>query len=330
MRSRAKQLHADNPSVDLHLDLGAIIKQKHRRGERKVLDKYFYQHFKAANFKVIVAAIYVDSEQVAIATRVALEQIATIQHDVADCNEHFTLINNKRDLEEVLAGDKIGIILSLEGAEPIADNHGLIDIFYQLGVRLIGLTWSRRNFVADGCHFKAQEQGTEGGLTAFGYKAVKHMLDKGIMIDISHLNDTGVADLIKLSEQSFFASHSNARSHYNVPRNLTDEQIKTIAKRGGVIGINTIKSIVGGTPQTQTIVAIVDHIDYIKGVASSEYIAFGFDLCNMLYDVAVDVLDNHGMAIDITAEMLRRGYSDEECINIMGKNAITMLKDVLK
>lgn len=328
----ARDLHENNVVVDCHLDLGGIVYNRIKEGETNVLDRIFYEDMKSGGFNFIVGAIFVETEfAIEMALKIALLQIQALKKDVEACSDHFMMVYSKGDLEAALAADKIGIILSLEGAEPVQRDLDLLDTFYHLGVRGMGLTWSRRNFAADGSYFRAPEEGIKGGLTPFGIQLVKRAEDLGIFLDISHINDAGATDVFNYSQKSIIASHSNARSCHNIPRNLTDNQIRKISEVGGVIGINTYVSIVSDQEEDQSIHRICDHIEHIIKVSSSSNVGFGFDLCAKYYnkDKRYDVLESHKDAILITAELLKRGYSKADLVSIIGGNFHHLLKNRL-
>src|SRR5690625_2063866 len=127
------------------------------------------------------------------------------------------------DILEAKRTGKVGILLSFEGVEPLYDDITLLRPFYELGVRFVGLTWSRRNAAADGSIEDDTFNG--GGLTPFGKQLVQEAENLGMIIDVSHLNDPGFDDVLATSKQTIIASHSNSRKITNKLRNLrSDEQ----------------------------------------------------------------------------------------------------------
>ena len=222
--------------------------------------------------------------------------------------------------------------------EPIGSDIGLLRIFYELGVRAAGLVWSRRNYVADGCSFFPVEEGQRGGLTRFGVKVVNKMEEMNMLIDVSHLNDEGFLDVLKYTKKPFIASHSNSRTIHGSMRNLSDEHIRAIADRNGVIGINAIKSIAGVKDGEDPIRKLADHIEYIVNLAGAHHVGYGFDLCNGYYKSELkykfatnnsDSLSSHDEAVLLTEELLRRGISKEDCILIIGGNFLRIFNNIL-
>lgn len=338
---KAKELHKNNIVVDAHLDLALEIFNRVELGEKDIIKNHYLNIFKEAGLNIIVTSIFIENTYLPeMGLRIALDQISMLINDLKTVSDQIILIKTKDDLNQVLTTDKIGMIISFEGLEPIMNDIHLIDIFYELGVRGAGLVWSRRNYVADGSSFTTTEQGQKGGLTNFGVKVVKKLEDLGMFIDVSHLNDEGTEDVLKLASKPIIASHSNARSVNNIMRNLSDRHIKDIGKTGGVIGINGIIPIIGVEDDQNAIMRMCDHIDHMKALVGCEHIGFGFDLCRGVDETCIrygnqeneilDGLKNHAESIKITEELLRRGYSEDDIVKILGSNFLRILEKSLK
>jgi membrane dipeptidase len=329
---KAVKLHNDNTVIDAHLDLGGIIFERKRKGEKKIIEHLFLDDFKKAGFNFIVGAIYVDDVFLPeLALRVALDQVVELTEEVESC-EDLMLVTSKKDLKKALENNKIGILISLEGVEPILKDINLLTVFYKMGVRGLGLTWSRRNFAADGSYFGNVEEGIRGGLTPFGIELVKKAEEMGMFIDVSHLNDEGFEDVVKYSEKPFMASHSNSRTINNMTRNLKDEQMKIIGERKGVIGINAYKGIVSQNKEEQTISKLCDHIEKMIKEAGEDAVCYGFDLCDLFLNSQGqnDTLKDHKESLKVTEELLRRGYSENTLKKIIGGNLFNYYGSVLK
>lgn len=339
LRALAKKIHDESMVVDAHLDVGLIIYEKKKKGNiDRVLETIFYDDFKKASVNIIIAAIYLESEFIPEKSlQMALKQINMIYDDVEKSSDKFIIVKDNKDIDEAIESGRIGILISLEGAEPINNDLDMLGIFYKLGVRGFGLTWSRRNYVADGSCFGEPEMGIIGGLTPFGVRAVAKAIELGMFLDVSHLNDAGFADVVRFTKKPFIASHSNARQLNNITRNITDEQIKSIADRGGVIGINGYKSIVSSDKEEAGISEYCDHIEYMVNLVGEDYVGIGLDLCNSIdgfYDekgkyIIDEVIESHGEMIDITEELLKRGNKEKTIGKIIGRNFRRYLSDVL-
>jgi len=338
-KEKALQLHKNSVVVDTHLDLAGEIYNRYLAGEKEVIKNRYLENFKKAGFNIIVSSLYIDDIFLPeMALKRGLEQISALMEDIETCNGEVVLVKSKEQLNKVIEENKIAIIMSFEGLEPIGKDIELLKIFYELGVRAAGLVWSRRNYVADGCHFKPVEEGQKGGLTKFGVQVVKKLEEKNMLIDVSHLNDEGFWDVVKYTKKPFIASHSCVRNIHDSMRNLTDEQIKAIAERNGVIGINAYKSIAGVKDGEDPIKKLVDHIVYIVNLVGAEHVGYGFDLCDSYYESELkfkyephtsDSIVCHGDSTLLTEELLRRGISEEDIKLIIGGNFFRIFNEIL-
>lgn len=339
-KEAALNLHINNVVVDTHLDLAGEIYNRYLAGEKEVIKNRYLDNFKKGGFNIIVSSLYIDDIFLPeMALRVALGQISALMEDVETCDGEVVLIKTKEQLNNVVKENKIGIILSFEGLDPIGNDIRMLKIFHELGVRAAGLVWSRRNYVADGCSFSPVEEGQRGGLSKFGVSVVRKMEEMNMLIDVSHLNDEGFWDIMKFTKNPFIASHSNVRNIHGRMRNLTDEQIKAIAERNGVIGINAYRNIAGVKEGEDPIKKLADHVEYMVNLVGPAHVGFGFDLCNSYYDSELkfkyephnsDSLYSHAEAVLITEELLRRGMSEEHAKLIIGGNFYRVFSEILQ
>lgn len=336
----ALNLHKNNVVVDTHLDLAGEVYNRYLAGEKEVIKNRYLENLKKGGFNIVVSSLFTDDIFLPeMGLKVALGQISALMEDLETLDGEVVLIKTKEQLQKVVKENKIGIILSFEGLDPIGNDIKLLKIFYELGVRAGGLVWSRRNYVADGCSFSPVEEGQRGGLTKFGVNVVRKMEEMNMLIDVSHLNDEGFWDIMKFTNKPFIASHSNVRNIHGRMRNLTDEQIKAIAERKGVIGINAFRNIAGVKEGEDPIKKLADHIEYMVNLVGPKHVGYGFDLCNSYYDSELkfkfephnsDSLSSHAEAVLITEELLRRGMSEEDAKLIIGGNFYRIFNDILQ
>lgn len=307
--------------VDGHFDLGGIIYKRRKRGLSKILENEYYSVMSENKVKLVIAAIFIETDQVDVALKEALMQIDAIITDTKE-SEHFVLIKSKEDLIDLRHSNQIGLLMSLEGAEPILRHKELLNIFYILGVRGLGLTWSRRNYVADGSYFRNPKEGIKGGLTPFGIEVLEHAENLNMFVDVSHLNDPGFEDVMFFHKKPFIASHSNARAVNNLVRNLTLDQIKAIQKVGGVIGVNAYKKVVSQEEDLQTIKGLCDHIEYIIKNIGPNHVGFGFDFCTPYYESEelLDVMSGYEALPLLLEELRERNFDEETLRKIAGEN----------
>ncbi|RAL26424.1 dipeptidase [Thermoflavimicrobium daqui] len=341
--NRADQIHQEAHVIDAHFDLLMDVEMQRGYGKRKVIETTYLPRFKQGGVHTIVAAVYIDSQFVPeMSLRKALSQIQALYAELDESPHQIKLCRSTDDLKQARQEGKVGFILSLEGAEPLYQDIHLLRIFYELGLRKLGLVWSRRNEAGDGSDFVQRQTRKEGGLTVFGEALVKKAEELGIVVDVTHLNDEGFWDVLRIAQKPVIASHSNCRQLCDTMRNLSNEQIKAIAQTGGVVGINATSFVVADHDTEAHIDRLIDHIDYIKQLVGVQHIALGLDLCEdfMKYiapetlaripRLPFDVIKGHAMVPLITQGLYQRGYQEEDIKQILGENLLRVYQEVWK
>lgn len=253
---------------DAHSDLPTFVYDERKKGRTRVLEGNFERFF-GRTIAARVMAIWTRPERRGDATTYGLEVLNALLRDVAE-SERFELVRNVEGMKEAVEGGRVALWLGLEGGEPIGESLGLLEVFHHLGLRVLTLTWSLRNAIGDGVFER-----TGGGLTNFGVEVVGKAEELGIVLDLSHINEAGFRDALDVTSFPVIASHSNAKSLCDHPRNLTDEQIKAIAERDGVVGAVAIPSFVH--PERPTLERYVEQIAYMVELAGYRHVGLGFD-----------------------------------------------------
>jgi membrane dipeptidase len=209
-------------------------------------------------------AIYTPAEYAGSdAANYALRSAGNLHKNLPNiCN----LLTKSSDWDE----EKLNIILTLEGASPIVNSIENLYAFHQLGVRTITLTHNHRNFLADGV-------GSKYGLTEFGKEVIEECEKLKIIIDVSHLSEKGFDDVLNVAKKPFMASHSNCRKLCDMPRNLTDKQIKEIIVRKGFIGLNLYTKFVSEREDNLTL-QFCKHIEHFLKLGAENILGLGADL----------------------------------------------------
>ncbi|WP_058486421.1 dipeptidase [Defluviitalea phaphyphila] len=233
--------------------------------------------------------------------------------------EYAEIIKTKKQFYKVQKDNKLAIFLTVEDGGLIADNFYEA---YKAGIRLVTLTWNYNNKIG---YSSFNEKYNNYGLTDFGKEIVRTMNELGIIIDVSHLSDKGFWDVINISQKPVVASHSNSRNIYNHRRNLSDEMIKALANKGGIMGINFSCNLVGDSLETKTI-DLYKHIVHIINIGGTDVLAIGSD-----YDGIANVTDFGDISgLPILAQRLKNlGIKPSIIDKIMYKNAIRVINDVL-
>lgn len=227
-------------------------------------------------------------------------------------------------------GKKISIIVGIEGGEAIDQDLGILRIFYRLGLRRLTLCWNNRNAIADGMKW----QTSKGGLTEFGVSVVEECNKLGILVDVSHITDPGFWHTLETSNAPVIASHSNCRALCSSMRNLTDDMIKAIAEKDGVIGLNYVSFFLMDHDKVQggkfpTVETVVDHIDHmVEIIGSTNNVGLGSDFDGV--PMVAQGLEDVSKVPNLTQALVVRGYSDQEIEKILGENFLRIIKRVWK
>ncbi|UNC93830.1 dipeptidase [Candidatus Contubernalis alkalaceticus] len=227
-------------------------------------------------------------------------------------NLEIELATSQGEIDNILNHNKIAALLAVEGGECLEGSLDILRLLYRLGVRILTLTWNHRNQLADG----VMESQSGGGLTTFGREVVKEMNSLKMIIDVSHLSEGGFWDVIELSECPVIASHSNANSVFPHVRNLKEEQIKALAQKGGIMGINFYPGFIGSN--NPGIHSIIDHIDYLTNLVGIDYLCLGGDFDGI--DETPEGLEDVSCLNNLTSQLLIRGYEKRDVEKIMGEN----------
>jgi membrane dipeptidase len=234
--------------------------------------------------------------------------------------DKFTVITSKSDLYQVMNGAKLGAILTLEGADAVNDSSLYTQILYQLGVRMVGVTWNYGNWAADGVLEPRQS-----GFSKKGKRFIKECNDLGILLDVSHLSVRSFWDLVDLSGKPIVASHSNAHAVCGHPRNLNDDQIRALIEKKGRIGITYVPWFVSSDGNA-TIDALLRHIEHICMLGGEKNVVLGSDFDGI--DTKIPDLEHAGQTGNL-AQQLSRYYKDEVVNGFLYRNWLTFFEQNL-
>src|SRR5882724_4264098 len=340
IEQRVDRLHAGGV-IDMHFDLPMDLYEK--RAQSNVLATEFLAEFEAGGMGIIGAAIYIEDRYLPNrGLQVALDQIARLYTE-ANQSKRCLICRSYDEIARALDSPKIGFLITMEGVEPLGDDLDLLRAFYELGVRAIGLTHARTNAAGHGGIFAASGSSPEG-LTPFGRDLVRKCERLGIIVDLAHINPAGFKEIVDLTTKPLIVSHTNSRKFYDVERNSSDEQIKMIGQRRGVIGVNSV--LVSPKQETSTLDCYVDHIQHIVDLASVDCVGIGFDFFEFIYRqwpeskkkwIAeklttphfISDLTNHSHARNLTRRLIERGFSDDGIEKLLRGNWLRVFKELL-
>ena len=340
IEARIDRLHATG-IVDLHLDLLMDLYEK--RNRKNVLAKDFLPEFEAGGIGVLGAAIYIEDRHLPeLALPVALDQIARLYAEV-DRSKRFAICKTRQEIVRARAAGNIAFLITMEGVEPLGADLDLLRVFYELGVRAIGLTHARSNAAGHGGIF-APSGSSRDGLTSFGRDVVRECEALGVIVDLAHINPAGFEEILTLTSGPVIVSHTNSRCYYDIERNISDEQIKMIGERQGVIGVNAV--LVSPRAEEATLDRYVDHIEHIAELIGIAGVGIGFDFLEFLYRQWPDSgkrepaakfttprfipeLTNHSHARNLTRKLIERGFSDMDIEKILFRNWMRVFEALL-
>ena len=357
--AEVKRVHSSAILIDTHNDITSRTVDGYDIGEAKHDGHTNVTVLKeggvgAQFFAVYVSAEYVKGNHSANRT---LQMIDTVRHDiVARYPNDFVLATTADDIERIHREGKIAALMGIEGGHAIEDSLRLLRDYYALGIRYMTLTHANTNNWADSSGDMSDSKvAHHNGLTDFGKQVVHEMNRLGMMVDISHVADKTFWDALSVSTAPMIASHSSCRALCNVPRNMTDEMIVALAKKGGVVQVNfncgflseksaaAAKSV---TPSTlpgargedatiaeykkkvppATLADVVAHIDHIVKIGGVDAAGIGSDFDGVFCTPAG--LEDVSKFPNLTRALLEKGYSAEDIRKIYGGNSMRVMRAV--
>ena len=297
---------------DLHCDtaLEMVLKEQPLKQNNLHLDLTRMEEYDGY---IQVFAAFVDKKSIRVTPMEhCLSLLKKLHTEIEENKETISLIRTVQDLERVKEGKGLGAILSLEGGEALHGSLNALWMYYQLGVRLITLTWNWSNELADGI---MEERG--GGLTDFGKQAVAMMEELGILVDVSHLSIKGFWDVAEVTQKPFVASHSCVQALCKHPRNLSDAQIDCLVARRGGMGINFFPEFLSDDGEC-SIRQILSHMEYVLERGGENILGIGsdFDGVSALPQWMQGVEDIHALILG----MQRFGFSQKLIEKILFDN----------
>jgi membrane dipeptidase len=285
-------------------------------------------------FAAYVAASYAKDNKSADR---ALQMIDTVLHDIVEKHPNdFLFVTSSAGIRKAHEQHKIAALIGIEGGHAIEDSLRLLRDFYDLGVRYMTLTHANSNGWADS---SGDANKPNNGLSPFGKDVVREMNRLGMMVDVAHVSDKTFWDALETSKAPIFSSHSSCRALADVPRNMTDQMITAMAKKGGVIQINFscgfLKAGSGAAGSTggptgavprATLADVVKHINHVVEIAGVDAVGLGSDFDGIT--CAPEGLDSVDKWPNLTRALLEEGYTAVEIRKIYGENTLRVMAAV--
>lgn len=293
------------------------------------------------------------------ATRAGAEQVDLIHRLVARYADTFALARTADDVERIQREGKIAALIGLEGGYMLENSLGALRSFYRDGVRYLTLTHVKNIDWADA----STDEVLHNGLTAFGREVIREMNRLGMMVDCSHVSDATAWDAIQTSEAPVICSHSSSRHFSDHPRSIPDDLAAAIAESGGIIMPNFYPAFLsqpyydwakerdaeqarltaaGAGPGTveeplrrwveahpaplPDVALVADHIEHLRGVAGADHIGIGSDFDGI--PVTPKRLEDVSMYPNLIAELVGRGWADDDVERLAGRNLLRVMRAV--
>ena len=303
-------------------------------------------------------SVYVPGRPAKEAAVATLEQVDLVHRMIARYPEDLALALTADDVERAFARGRIASLLGAEGGHSIAGSLGVLRMLYRLGVRYLTLTHNMNVSWAD----SATDEPVLGGLSAFGREVVREMQRIGMLVDLSHTSAATARDALAVAEAPVVFSHSGARAVCDHPRNVPDDVLERLAGNGGVCMVTFVPDFVSPPVRAWTLglraalerhevdpqdavaraavetgyaadnprprarlADVADHIEHVRGVAGIAHVGIGGD-----FDGTDDVpagLEDVARYPELVAELLSRGWSRDECVQVIGGNVLRALRE---
>jgi membrane dipeptidase len=310
-------------------------------------------------FALWVPTYYKGSE----AVRRTLDLRDAMQRVLDSHPDQIELATSARDIERIVGQNKIAAVLTVEGGHQIDNDLAVLRMYHRMGVLSMTLTHFRSNDWADSSTGKSEHN----GLTDFGKQVVREMNAIGMIVDISHVSDKTFYDVLQVTTKPVIASHSSCRSISDIPRNMTDDMLRALARNGGVVGVNFAASFLNqqdaeelkrkvsnenalepnlagaeldqfaakeyfedtgsfqvGHATVEDAAACIDHIVKVAGI---DHVGIGSDFDGIT--LVPHDLEDVSKVPNLTAALLKRGYSDDDIKKIMGANFLRVIREVV-
>ncbi|MCR1898582.1 dipeptidase [Irregularibacter muris] len=315
--------------IDMHCD--TIYSIYH--GEEKSLSKNSYsidiEKLKKGNVLAQFFALYIDKgwidEKHLDIYQHAKDLYRVFSSQMEDNKENIRHATSHKDLQKNIQEGKISAFLTIEEGDFLQGKLERLDEFYALGLGLITLTWNYENCI--GYPNSSDRNLMAKGLKPFGFEVVERMNQLGMIIDVSHLSDGGFYDCIQHSNKPIVASHSCARSLVNVPRNMTDDMLKLLGEKGGMVGINFSPNFLGpDRDKVSRVKYMVEHIKYMKNIAGIDAIGLGTDFDGIGGELEIKDM---GEIDKLIIALEQAHFHPDEIEKICTKNAERIIKECI-
>lgn len=275
-----------------------------------------------AGLNLQIEAVYTSLEEVGPAgTAVALQVFEKIHQAVEASAGRLRLVQSRTQLAELITRGGQGVLISLEGVDPLLGNLDMLDVFYRLGLRAIGMTHNHNSPAAGGCGANPV-----AGISSHGRELLERMSELGILLDTAHLGRKAFDELLGLYRGPVINSHSCCQRFVPGERNLEDSQIKAVAETGGLVAVTFVPKFLV-TEGSSSSHDVFRHLEHMVEIAGIDAVAIGSDFDGV--DVLPTDLQDPRDLVHLVERMLEAGWSDQDIAKVLGGNWVRVLGSVL-
>jgi len=353
---RARDLHGSSIVVDTHSDdIGWVLDREEDLAEDTARRQVTLPKMRRGGLTAQFFAAWSNPSRYSQETAIhrTLRFIDALRQTCEQNSDQIEIARTAADIRRLKAENKLAAVVCIEGGQSIDDDLAMLRVYHDLGARYMGLTHNNNTNWADGI----LDDPRHGGLSDFGLVVVREMYRIGMIVDISHAAVRTFWDTVETTEKPIIASHSNAASLCDHPRNLSDDQLRAVGEHNGVVcatfvpqflSEGLLKQLDGMQPVLVTAYdtepeepieepadgldlpsykEVVDHIDHMVEVAGIKHVGLGSDF-GVISITPVGLEDCSKLQM-LTEEMLERGYSDADVRKVLGENVLRVMEDVI-
>ena len=326
--ARARELHKQVPLVDGHNDYPWALRQNNVERDLNKLDMRMPQpkvhtdipRLRAGGVGGQFWSVYVPANMAGpAAVRATFEQIDVVHRMVHKYPDTFELALTAADVERIFKAGRIASLIGMEGGHSIDNSLAVLRMFYAAGARYMTLTHSANIRWAD----SGTDKPSVAGLSKFGEEVVREMNRLGMLVDLSHTSADAMHDAIRVSEAPVIFSHSDARALNDHGRNVPDDVLQLLPRNGGVVMVTFVPGFLTRAGKA-TLADVANHMDHVRKVAGPDHVGIGSDF-DGIETVPVG-LEDVSKYPALTAELLRRGWSEGDIRKALGANILRVMR----
>lgn len=324
---RAEALHKEMFTIDTHNDTAVYLNHPDMESNLEK-GQVTFEKMKQGGLDACFFAIYIgqgpkEGRSMEESTKYAKRELELFTKYVKDRPDEAEIAYCADDYWRIKKEGKSIVTLAIENGHAVGEDLSNVEMFYNMGVRAMTLSHNYNNAICDSSKDSVAKW---GGLSPFGYQVVAEMNKLGMIVDVSHTSTETLYDCVAASKAPIVATHSCVRAIKDIARNLTDDEIRAIASTGGLIQVTTGRWALSFKPKAEVSVSTMcDHIEYVKNLVGVEHVGVGTDFDG---GGGMNGLEDATKMKNITIELMRRGWSNEDLKLFWGENLIRVMRQV--